>query len=299
MKILVAGGDGFIGRPLCAELADRGHEVTAMSRSPDDHDLPDGVSHATGDVTAYDSITEHVTGQDAVVNLVALSPLFKPSGGEKKHFEVHLQGTENLVRAATEGGVTRFLQMSALDADPNGPTHYLRAKGEAEDVVRDSDLRWTIVRPSVVFGDGGEFVKFTKLLAPPYVTPLPGGGRVKFQPIWLGDIVPILADAVEDDDHIGRTYEIGGPEQLSMAEVARLGHRADGRDVNVVPLPMSLSKIGLSVAGSVPGFPFGSDQYRAIQSDNVTTDNDVSEFGVTENELQTLSAYLGVNHDLK
>jgi NADH dehydrogenase len=292
MEILVAGGDGFIGSKLCGALADRGHDVTAMSRSPPDEPLPDGVDHATGDVTAYDSIVDTVDGHDAVVNLVALSPLFRPKGGEEKHFEVHLEGTKNLVAAAEEGGVERLLQMSALGADPDGPTHYIRAKGQAEEVVRDSDLDWTIARPSVVFGDGGEFVKFTKLLAPPFVTPLPGAGKTRFQPIFVGDLVPMLADAVEKEEHVGETYELGGPEKLTMAEVARLGHRADGRPVNVLPVPMSLSKIGLSTLDYLPGFPFGSDQYRSLEMDNTIEDNDVAAFGVDEAALTTLSAFL-------
>lgn len=294
MDILVAGGDGYVGTALCGELADRGHDVTALSRDPEGSDLPAGVAHATGDVTAYDSIADHVAGRDAVVNLVALSPLFRPSGGEEEHFEVHLGGTTNLVRAAEAGGVRRFVQQSALGADPDAPTHYLRAKGEAERVVRDSDLEWIVFRPSIIFGDGGEFVKFTKLLAPPYVTPLPGGGETPFQPIWLGDFAPVLADAIVGEDHAGRTYEIGGPEVLTMAQVARLAHRADGRDVNVLTIPDSLSKFGLTLAGAVPRFPFGPDQYRALQVDNTVTKNDVSAFGVDGRELRTLADYLGV-----
>ncbi|MFW5939855.1 MAG: complex I NDUFA9 subunit family protein [Halolamina sp.] len=295
MQVLVAGGDGFIGRPLCAELVDRGHDVTAMSRSAPDEPLPDGVAHERGDLTDYESIEPVVDGHDAVVNLVALSPLFSPRGGEEQHFSVHLEGARYLVAAAEETGVDRFLQQSALGADPNGPTHYIRAKGQAEDVVRDSNLDWTITRPSVVFGDGGEFVKFTKLLAPPYVTPLPGGGKTRFQPIYVGDLVPMLADAVLEDEHVGKTYDIGGPEKLTMAEVARMGHRADGRSVNVLTIPMPLAKIGLSMLDYVPGFPFGSDQYRSLRMDNTVGTNDVAAFGVDEARLTTLASYLAID----
>ena len=292
MQILVAGGDGFIGSRLSAALAHRGHDVTALSRTQPEDPLADGVEHATGDVTDYESVASAVEGHDAVVNLVALSPLFRPKGGEDTHFEVHLEGTKNLVQAAEAAGAERFLQQSALGADPDGPTHYIRAKGQAEEVVRESDLDWTITRPSVVFGDGGEFVKFTKLLAPPYVTPLPGAGKTRFQPIFVGDLVPMLADAVEAEEHVGESYDIGGPEKLTMAEVARLGHRADGRGVNVLPVPMSLSKIGLSALDYLPGFPFGSDQYRSLEMDNTVDRNDVTAFGVSESELTTLSSYL-------
>jgi len=294
MKGLVAGGTGFIGQRLCRELDERGHEVTALARKPDDADLPDGVETVMGDATAYDSMAGAFEGQDVVYNLVALSPLFEPKGGNKMHDKIHRGGTENCVRAAEEHGVERFVQLSALGADPEGPTHYIRAKGRAEDIVRESGLDWTIFRPSVVFGDGGEFVSFTRKLTPPGVAPLPGGGKTRFQPIWVGDFVPMLADTIEDDSHVGEVYEIGGPEVLKLAEVARLSRAARGQSVRIVSVPMSVAGVGLSVAGAIPGVPFGPDQYRSLQFDNVTEDNDIDAFGTEGGDLTTLSAYLGV-----
>jgi len=292
MKILVTGGSGFVGGHLCRELKSRGHSVTALSRRPSEGDLPGGVEKAMGDVTAYDSLLEPMRGMDAVVNLVALSPLFKPSGGDKMHDRVHRQGTQNVVDAAEETGVEKILQMSALGADPDGATAYIRAKGEAEEIVESSSLRYVIFRPSVIFGDGGEFVSFTKKLAPPYLTPLPGGGKTRFQPIWIGDLVPMLADGVEDDDYEGDVYEIGGPEKRTLADIARLVHGSEGRPATVVPVPMALAKIGLSVLGSLPGAPMGADQYRSLQFDNTTAHNDVEAFGVDETALTTLGDYL-------
>ena len=292
MKVLVVGGTGFIGTTLCRELKGRGHDVTALSRNPGGADLPGGVTKVMGDVTQYNSIVEAFEGMDAVYNLVALSPLFKPSGGDKMHDRIHRQGTDHVVRAAEEHDVDRLVQMSALGADPDGATAYIRSKGEAEGLVTESTLDYTIFRPSVVFGDGGEFVSFTKLLAPPYVSALPGGGKTRFQPIWVGDLVPMLADAIDADEHAGETYEIGGPDKLTLAEIARLIHRADGRSTTVVPVPMALAKLGLSVGDLIPGFPMGKDQYRSLQFDNVTDDNDVGAFGVGVGELTTLKAYL-------
>ena len=292
MNVLVVGGTGFIGTTLCRELKSRGHDITALSRNPGEADLPGGINKMMGDVTEYNSITEAFEGMDAVYNLVALSPLFKPSGGDKMHDRIHRQGTDHVVRAAEKHGVDRLVQMSALGADPNGATAYIRSKGEAEGLVTESTLDYTIFRPSVVFGDGGEFVSFTKLLAPPYVSALPGGGKTRFQPIWVGDLVPMLADAIESDEHVGETYEIGGPDKLTLAEIARLIHRADGRSTTVVPVPMALAKLGLSVGDLVPGFPMGKDQYRSLQFDNVTNDNDIDAFGVGVGELTTLKAYL-------
>ena len=293
MRVLVVGGTGFIGTALCAELKRRGHDVTALSRNPGGADLPGGVNKSMGDVTRYGSISGAFEGMDAVYNLVALSPLFKPSGGDGMHDRIHRQGTEHVVRAAAEHGVDRLVQMSALGADPDGTTAYIRSKGRAEGLVTDSGLAYTIFRPSVVFGDGGEFVSFTKLLAPPYVSALPGGGKTRFQPIWVGDLVPMLADAIDAEGHVGETYEIGGPDKLTLAEIARLIHRSDGRSTTVVPVPMALARIGLSVGDLIPGFPMGTDQYRSLQFDNVTDDNDVDAFDVRVGELTTLKAYLG------
>jgi NADH dehydrogenase len=289
MNVLVVGGSGFIGTHLSRELLDRGHDVTVMSRKPDDDDLPDGVETTVGDVTAYDSIESGFEDQDAVVYLVSLSPLFKQKGGGDRHFAVHTDGARNVVRAAEAHGVDRLVHMSALGADPDGDTAYIRAKGAAETVVRESDLEWVIFRPSVVFGEGDEFVGFTKTVTPPGIAPLPGGGeQTRFQPIWVGDLVPMLADAVTDDDHVGETDEIGGPEVLTLKEVAK----AVRGGVRVIPVPMALAGVGLKVGGAIPGFPLGGDQYRSLKMDNTTVDNDVGAFDVEESEMLTLDQYL-------
>ncbi|WP_336002458.1 complex I NDUFA9 subunit family protein [Halorientalis halophila] len=288
MNVLVVGGSGFIGTNLSETLTERGHEVTILSREPEREPLPAGVETARGDVTAYDSIEGAFAEQDAVVYLVALSPLFKPKGGNDQHFAVHTEGARNVVRAAEEHGVDRLVHMSALGADPNGPTAYIRAKGEAEDVVTSSELDWVIFRPSVVFGEGGEFVSFTKKLTPPGVAPLPGGGKkTNFQPIWVGDLVPMLAAAAEDDEHVGETYEIGGPEVLTLRDIAKMV-----RGSVIVPVPMGLAGVGMKLGGAIPGFPMGGDQYRSLQFDNTTSDNDVAAFGVDPADMTRLSEYL-------
>jgi NADH dehydrogenase len=234
-----------------------------------------------------------------VVNLVALSPLFEPKGGNVMHDRIHRAGTENLVRAAESADVDRFVQLSALGADPNGDTAYIRAKGAAERIVEASDLDWTVFRPSVVFGEGGEFVSFTKRLKKLFAPlvplyPLPGGGKTRFQPIHVDDLVSMIVESLEADEHIGAIYEIGGPERLTLRAVTQLVYEAERNGVTIVPLPMPLARIGLGVLGAVPGFPMGSDQYRSLQFDNTTDDNDVDAFGIDPDDLTTLGSYLGV-----
>jgi len=295
MNVLIAGGTGFIGTALCGELVDRGHDVTALARSPDGTDLPDGVDVAVGDVTALDSIEDSFEGQDVVVNLVALSPLFEPSGN-KSHESIHLGGTENVVAACETHDVDRLVQMSALDADSRGPTAYLRAKGRAESVVRDADCDWVIIRPSVVFGDGGEFVPFTKKLTPGPIKALPGGGKTRFQPIWVGDLAPMLADAVTEAQHAGEPYDIGGPEVLTLAEITRLAYASEGKSTTIVSVPMALVKLGLTAADPFP-LPMGADQARSLALDNTVQENDCTVFGVDPDELRTLRSYLGLDEE--
>lgn len=337
MRVLVTGGTGFVGTAVCDELAARGHEVKALARNPGEADFEGDVETVRGDVTDYDSIEAHFSGLDAVVNLVALSPLFRPRGGEERHFTVHLGGTKNVVAAAETHGVDRLVQMSGIGADPDAKTAYLRAKGQAETVVKNASPDWVVFRPSVLFEDGCEIVSFTKTVAPPYLTPLPGGGKTRFQLLWLGDLAPMVADAVtgtvtgpsadqigdteggeantadsEDadssgdeptstgdggDPHTGHTYELGGPEILTLAEIARLAHAADGKPVTVIPIPMSLTKLGFSMLDIAPGAPFGTNQYHGLVQDHVTTRNAISSFGYRPEDLTSFQAYLGVSEE--
>ncbi|PSQ17014.1 complex I NDUFA9 subunit family protein [Halobacteriales archaeon QS_8_69_26] len=293
MNVLVGGGTGFIGTTLCAELVERGHDVTALSRDPSGADLPSAVETYPADVRDYDDVEPAFENQDAVVYLVALSPLFKTPSG-LTHEAVHLGGAENTVRAAEEHGVDRLVHMSGVFADPNADTAYLRSKGKAEEVVRDSDLEWVVYRPTIVFGDGDEFKGFVKMLTTPYVTGLPGGGRVRYQPVWVGDVVPMLADGVEDEDRAGDTYEIGGPERLSLADVTRMIYRSEGKSVTILPVPTILARVGLRVMDPVPFFPLGADQAKSMDTDLVVENNAVTEFGVETADLKTYGQYLGI-----
>ena len=293
MHVLVTGGTGFVGRHLCRALDDRGHDVTALSRTPDDVDLPAGVATVRGDVTDAGSLEDAVAGMDAVVHLVALSPLFKTAGGADRHEAVTVGGTRNVVRAAEAADVDRLVYLSALRVDPSSDVAYLRAKGRAEDLVRDADLEWVVVKPSIIFGEGDEFTEFTAMLTTPYVTALPGGGRtMAFEPIWVEDLLPMLVACVEDEDRAGETYEVGGPERLTLADVTRQLYRARGQPVTIVPVPVSLSRLGLGLAGLLPFSPLGWEQGKSLRYENVTEDNDLGAFDLEPDDLTTYEEYL-------
>lgn len=294
MQVLVTGGTGFVGTGVCRELTDRGHSVTALARTPDDGAVPADVDTVAGDVCDPDSLDAAFEGQDAVVHLVALSPLRIPDGGEKRHDTVTRRGTRNVIRKAEVHDLEQLTYLSGIGADPNADTHYLRAKGQAENAIRDADLDWTIFRPSVIFGDDAEIISFTSRLTPIRLAPLPGGGTTPFQLIYRGDIASMIVDATTTDDHTGETYTIGGPEVVTLAEIARLIRRSRGKSTTVVPMPMLVAKVGMTVFGKVPGFPFGPDQYRGLEQDHTVEDNDIDAFGVTESELTTFAEYLEV-----
>lgn len=291
MNILVTGGDGFVGRNLCSELAERGHDLTVLSRTPDPSVLPDGTETTVGDVTEYGSIADAFAGQDVAINLVALSPLYQPPD-EPSHEEVHVSGTRNTVKAAIEHDLDYVVQMSSVGVNPSGETGYVRAKGWAEWVVLTADIDTIVFRPNIMFGDDDEFVNFVERTTLPYVTALPDGGTTPFQPLWVGDTAAMVADAIGNDDHRNEIYELAGPEELTLADVTNRLYRARGRSVTILSVPMELVDVGLALAHLVPQIPFGIDQARSLKMDFTANRVDLAAFDRSEDDLTTLDAYL-------
>lgn len=292
MNVLVAGGDGFVGRHLCPELVDRGHTVTSLSRSPDPEVLPDEVETTTGDVTDYDSIEAAFEGTDAAINLTALPPLHEPRPGTF-HDTVCIGGAVNAAHAASQHDLDQYVEMSSLGAEMQSPIAYWRTQGLGDMVVEYSDLDWVVLRPSFIFGEGSETFAFVKKYTTPYVTVLPdGGAKPAFQPIWVEDIASIAADALEDEKHVGNAYDLGGPAVLTFGEVTRMLYRAEEKPVRILPVPLQLAKVGLYAVDPVPSIPFGINQARALEMSNVTDDNGIDAFGLDESDLLSLSAYL-------
>ncbi|WP_049972713.1 NAD(P)H-binding protein [Haladaptatus cibarius] len=292
MNVLIAGGDGFVGRNVCAELVTRGHTVTSLSRSPDAEVLPDTVELVSGDITDYDSIEAAFEEKDAAVNLTALPPLHQPRPGTF-HDTVCIGGVMNAVHAAQEHDVSRYIEMSSLGADPYSPIAYWRTQGLGDLVAQYSDLDWVILRPSFIFGKGSETFAFIKQYTTPYVTFLPDGGdQPSFQPIWVEDVAQIVADAIEQDRHVRQVYDLGGPEILTFGEVTRMLYHAAGESVRILPVPMQLVEFALSAAEPLQTIPFGIDQARALEMTNTTDHNDIKAFGLDKSDLMRVETYL-------
>jgi NADH dehydrogenase len=288
MKVYVTGGTGFVGSHLAHKLIWAGHEVTLGGLSTEGViDLPEDAEVEQIDVTDRESLD--FSGHDAVIHLVGLSPLFKP---EVPYHNIHVEGTENVMEACEEADINRYIHMSALGADAEGDTEYLRTKGEAQTLVENSDLDWTVFRPSVIFGEGGQFIDFTESLLTPFVTALPGANP-KFQPLYVEDIGDLFVETVEDEKHIHQTYDLGGPEVRSMKDIAKLIERSKGRGLTVLPVPMPFVEIGMKVSEQM-GLKFGMDQYRSLKKNNIVEENDVKNFRKSVDEMETLSDYLGL-----
>jgi NADH dehydrogenase len=264
-------------------LSDRGHGVTALARSPRPGQVPDGADTVAADITEGD-LTGPVAGHDAVVNLVALPAHTETN---QSHEAVHVQGTQRLLRASEDADIDRFVQMSALGVGRGIETAYFEAKRRAEDAVRDSSLPWVIYRPSLVFGDGCGFFEFLDTWLPPVVVPFPDTGTT-VQPLWVDDLTPMVADGVAEQRHVGNTYEIGGPEQLTMHSLVQQVYP----DRTVLSVPAAVAEVGLSVADQFEEIPVGQDQFRVLKHDNTVEHNDIVAFRLDESDLKTLSAYL-------
>lgn len=162
-----------------------------------------------------------------------------------------------------------------------------------EEVVRHSDLDWTILRPSFIFGEDSKTIDFIKKYTTPYVAVLPEGGEIPtFQPIWVRDVAVMMADAVEDDEHVGETYEIAGPEVLDFGQVTKMIYRAEGKPTRIFSVPKELAQGAMYAADPILSIPLGIDQARALEMSNVTEENDVDAFGIEESDLTRLETYL-------
>lgn len=299
MRIVMLGGSGFVGQVLARRLVREGHEVVVLTRNRSCHRevaLLPGVVLREGDVYDGDWLAAQCAGADAVVNLVGILNESGIGGAGGREFErAHVQLTQTLVAACGRSGVSRLLQMSALNAG-RGSSHYLRTRGAAEAAVQASGLRWTIFRPSVIFGRGdGLFCRFAKLLKLSPLMPL-AGANARFQPVAVEDVAEAFARALGRDDSIGQIYELGGPEVVTLAEIVRRTARWLGLRRLVVPMPAVVGWCQAAAFGLWPfaNKPLSLDNVRSLAVDSVVAGEDgLARLGIAKTAMaQTVPAYL-------
>ncbi len=283
MKIVLLGGSGFVGRNLLSALTQRGHQCTVLSRDPErcrDIRLMPRTTLRRTNPYDVEALTEAVDGADAAINLVGI---LNESGRSGKGFErAHVELTQNLVQSCEDAGVERYIQVSALGADTDSPeaSHYLRTKCRAEQVVRDSRLRYTIVRPSVIFGVNDSFFnRFASLLRWVPVLPVACPNAL-MQPVWVGDVAEAVCRMLETPESIGQAYPLVGPGKYKLIELVRYTAKVIGKKRLIFGLPDFVSRLQGLVFDFIPGKPFSSDNYRSLKVDNVSAANALTEFGI-------------------
>jgi NADH dehydrogenase len=197
-------------------------------------------------------------GCDAVIHLVGIIRAF-PSKGIT--FErLHTEATANVVEAAKENGVERLLHMSALGAREDGPTPYLRTKFAAEEVVRDSGLNYTIFRPSLIFGRGGEAIKMFADMVKKVVVPIIGDGKYRFQPVSVTSVAQGFEKSLEREKAQGKTLDVGGPDNVTFDEIMDTLAKVMGKTIVKVHVPVFPLKAVTSALQHAPGYPLTTDQ---------------------------------------
>ena len=273
MTVLVTGGTGFVGPHVVHAVRARELPVRALVREPKRAArlAAWGVELARGDVTDPASLGTAMEGVDAVIHLVAIIK------GSPADFErVMTQGTRNVVAAAKDAGVRRFVLASALGLDERSKdaVPYFRAKWEMERATKESGLEHVIFRPSFVFGrDGGVLPTFVRLARYAPLTPIIGSGRRRLQPIWVEDLADYYALATTEQAATNRTFELGGPDAVSWNEFWERLKRILGVRRPSVHVPVGLMRGQATVTERLPGAPVTRDQLTMLElGDNVVTD---------------------------
>jgi len=271
--ILVTGGTGFVGGHVVHELRGRDLPVRCLVRDPRKATKLTGwgCELAEGDVTDAESLCRAVAGVDTIVQLVAIR-----QGPPEQFQRIMVDGTRDLLSAARDAGVGRFVHMSALGTseETRELVPYYGAKWENEQQVRNSGIPFVIFRPSFVFGpDGGILPTFVKLAKLAPVTPIIGSGRQRIQPIWADDLARIFTEATQKEDVTGRLFELGGPDAVTWNEFWERLKRVLGLRRPSFHVPVGLMRINALLTERLPGdIPLTRDLLKMLElGDNVVS----------------------------
>lgn len=272
--ILVTGASGFVGRHVVQALLSSGKDVRALVRDPQKA-ASLGCELVEGDMTDAASLRRAVEGVEAVVHLVAVR-----QGKEEKFQRVMVQGGRDLLDAAKEAGVKRFLLMSALGASEENKdlVPYYRAKWDVEQLVSSSGIDHVIFRPSFIFGrDGGIIPTFRQLVKLAPVTPVIGSGERRIQPLWVDDMAAYFVKALDLQAATNRSFEVGGPEAVTWNEFwARFREALGVRHRPTIHVPIGLMRVNALLTERLPGdIPLTRDLLTMLEhEDNVVTNDE-------------------------
>lgn len=294
--VCVLGGTGFVGRTLAARLTSSGYAVRIPTRNRQRARkllvLP-GLELVQADIHDPDQLARVLAGADAVINLVGI---LNERGHDGSGFQrAHVELVEKLMASCRKLGIRRLIQMSALKANAErGASHYLTTKGLAEQSIKrhaSEDFRYTIFRPSVIFGPGDSFSnRFARILRLSPVLPL-ARLDARFAPVYVGDVAEAFVRALDDSDTFGQTYELCGPDIYTLEEILRYLCRELGLRRAIIKLPSPLGRFQAWVGEYLlPGKPFSRDNYRSLGVASVCRDNGFASFGIVPKRMQPIVA---------
>ena len=283
-RVFVTGAGGFVGSAVLRELAGRSRGINALARHKSPPQIAGDIRAIKGDLFDPAVLDEGMRGCAAAMHLVGII-MEKPGNGVTFQ-RIHVEGTRGIVDSMRRVGVKRYIQMSALGTRADARSEYHRTKWQAEEIVRGSGLDWTIIRPSMIHGPDGEFMKMEanwarKRAAPFLFMPYFGagllglGGAGRLQPVYVNDVARAFVDAIGNSGTSGKTYELGGSQQLTWPQMHKAVARAIvGRNRLTMPIPAWYARM---LAAIVPAsmLPFNRDQVIMSQEDNTC---DLAEF---------------------
>ena len=283
--IALIGGSGFVGSHLVNALVALGKNVRIATRRREN------AAHLTLlpvdviETNPFDPVqlAAFVSQADAVINLVGILQGKRGDPYGPQFAKAHVELPSKIVAACQAKGVRRLIHMSALGADPKGPSMYLRSKGDGEKAVRESNLATTIFRPSVVFGPEDNFLNqfsFLQRIFP--VIPL-ACSQAKFQPVFVGDVAKAFANVLDLDAASGRVYELGGPTVYTLEELVRFSGAAIGKNAKIIRLPDMLGRLQAMSLELAPGEPMMSrDNLDSMKTPNIASGPMAPELGIEE-----------------
>lgn len=280
--IIITGAAGYVGSHLTRRLVEAGRPVRAVVHNRA-HAEEEGrlrgldLQWAEADVTKMETLEPAFENGEVIIHLVAI-PMEK-SG--RKYEAINYQGTVNVVEAARKAGIKRFLNMSQLGAKPEVPFRFLASKGKAQAYVAQSDLEWTAFRPSVIWGPEDEFANTFARLLPfsPLIYPIIGDETATFQPVWVEDVVTSFEKSIDDESTLGKEFELGGPEVLTLEEIERRTLKAVGANRLMVPFPMLLLRVIVALMETfLPNPPVTHSLLELLAVSNVPGDNAIGRF---------------------
>ena len=280
--ILVTGGSGYLGSHITRQLAVAGEDLRVMIRDRGRMEREGRldsieVEFVEADVTEPETLGAALRGVVSVIHTVAIAI----EKGGQTYDTTNYGGTINVVDAARAAGVTRFVNISQLGANPSLPYRFLASKGRAQSYVAASGLEWTAFRPSVIWGPEDEFANTFAKLVPfsPLIFPIVGSERSEFQPVWVEDVATSVLAALNDPATIGQVFELGGPEVLTLEEVERRTLAAVGARRIMIRFPLPLLRlIVATMEVLLPAPPVTRSLLEMLAVPNVTKTNSLARF---------------------